>query len=81
MLRAPLDEFLTWELNDYICSQLLATIVQLQTGKSYVTYNAFNVLLDADSNTATVEDEFDRDRQSTVSIDEFRTLLRTVKDS
>lgn len=78
---SPLDEFLTGELNDFIRAQLLATIEQLQTGPRYFTYNAFNVLLDVESGTATVEDQLDVDRQSTVALDDFRKLLRAVADS
>jgi hypothetical protein len=81
MLRPPLDEILTGELNDFVRAQLLTAIAQLQTGRRYFTYNAFNVLLDAELDTATVEDEFDVDRQSTVVLDEFRTLLRAVEGS
>ena len=81
MLRPPLDEFLTGELDDFVCAQLLTAIEQLQTGRRYFTYNAFNVLLDAELYKATVEDEFDVDRQTTVGLDEFRTLLRAVKSS
>ena len=81
MLRPPLDEFLTGELDDSVCAQLLTAIEQLQTGRRYFTYNAFNVLLDAELDTATVEDEFDVDRQTTVALDEFRTLLRFLKGS
>jgi hypothetical protein len=41
----------------------------------------FKLLLDAESAKATVEDEFDLNRQSTVMLDEFRTLLRAVEGS
>ncbi|MCQ6270603.1 hypothetical protein M8J71_08950 [Pseudarthrobacter sp. R1] len=79
MLRSPLDEFLSGELNDYIRTQILTAIERMQTGKRYFTYNAFNVLLDADTATATVEDEFSIDRQSTVSLHEFQKLLRDAE--
>lgn len=81
MPRPPLDEFLSGELNGYIRAQLLTAIEQLQTGRRYFTYNAFNVLLDAEADTVTVEDEFDVDRQSTVALEEFRKLLLAVEDS
>jgi hypothetical protein len=58
-----------------IRSELLEAIEELETGQRYFTYNALNVLLDADASTATIEDEFDVARQSTVRLDEFRTLL------
>lgn len=78
---SPLDAFRTGELNDFIRAQLLGTIAQLQTGQRYFTYDAFNVLLDAESGTATVEDELDVDRQSTVALNGFRKLLGAVGDS
>ncbi|ELT42944.1 hypothetical protein [Arthrobacter nitrophenolicus] len=80
-LRPPLDEFLTGELDEFVRVQLLTAIDQLRTGRRYFTYNAFNVLLDAELNTATVEDEFDVDRQSTVALEEFRRLLGVVEGS
>lgn len=58
MSRSPIDEFLTGEVNGYIRVQLLTAIEQMQAGIRYFTYNAFNVLLDADASTAIVEDEF-----------------------
>jgi hypothetical protein len=81
MMRPPLDEFLTGELNDFVRAQLLTAIDQLHTGRRYFTYNAFNVLLDAELDTATIEDEFDVDRQSTVALDDFRMLLRAFEGS
>ncbi len=56
MIRPPLDEFLTGEVDDFVRSELLAAIEQLDVGQRYFTYNAFNVLLDGEACTATVED-------------------------
>lgn len=81
MPRPPIDEFLTGELNDFIRAQLLTAIEQLQTGRRYFTYNTFNVLLDAEADTATIEDELDVDRQNTLVLEEFRKLLRATEDS
>src|SRR4029453_5376852 len=41
----------------------------------------FKLLLAAESAKATVEGEFDLNRQSTVMLDDFRTLLRAVEGS
>ena len=75
MMRPPLDEFLAGEVDEFVRSELLAAIEQLDVGQRYFTYNAFNVLLDGDASTATVEDELDVNRQSTLGLDEFRNLL------
>ncbi|WP_156368317.1 hypothetical protein [Arthrobacter sp. Leaf137] len=72
---------MTGELNDFIRAQLLTALEHLKTGRRYFTYNSFNVLLDADAGTATVEDVFAVDRQSTVMLEELRTHLRTAEDS
>lgn len=75
MIRPPLDEFLTGEVDDFVRSELLSAIEQLGIGQRYFTYNAFNVLLDGVAHTATVEDELDVSRQTTIGLDEFRALL------
>lgn len=75
MLQTPLQEFLAGEADDFVRTELLAAIDQLDVGQRYFTYNAFNVLLDGDAFTATVEDELDVRRQSTVALDEFRALI------
>ncbi|SCC28215.1 hypothetical protein GA0061083_3879 [Pseudarthrobacter enclensis] len=81
MPRPPLDEFLTGELSNFIRAQLLTAIEQLQTGRRSFTYNTFNVLLDAEADTTTIEDELDLDRQSTLVLEEFRKLLWATEDS
>lgn len=75
MMRPPLDEFIAGEVDDFVRSELLAAIEQLEVGQRYFTYNAFNVLLDGHACKATVEDELDVNRQSTIGLDEFRALL------
>jgi hypothetical protein len=75
MTQSPLDEFLAYELDGNIRSELLEVINQMATGQRYFTYNAFNVLLDADASTATVEDELDANRQSVVGLQEFGAML------
>lgn len=75
MLQLPLEEFIAGEVDDFVRTELLAAIDQLDDGQRYFTFNAFNVLLDSDAFTATVEDELDVNRHSTVALDEFRALL------
>lgn len=76
-VQQPLEEFLSGELNDYIRLQLLAGIEQLKSGRRYFEYNTFNILLDADTSTVTVEDELDVHWESTLSFADFQALLRS----
>ncbi|MET3904927.1 hypothetical protein [Paenarthrobacter sp. 4246] len=64
-------------MNDYIRFQLLAGIEQLKSGRRYSEYNTFNILLDADTSTVTVEDEPDVHRESTLSFADFQVPLRS----
>lgn len=75
MSSSPLEEFLTLELDGYIRSELLAALTTPATGQRYFTYNAFNILLNADASTATVEDELDAKRQSVLDLHQSGTLL------
>lgn len=81
MMQPPLDEFMAGEVDDSVRSELLAAIEQLDFGQRYFTYNAFNVLVDADTSTATVEDELDITRQSTLGLGEFRALLAAGEET
>lgn len=76
MTLSPVQDFMNHEADDFVRSELLRAIDQLDAGQRYFTYNTFNVLLDADAQLATVEDELDVDRAETVSLDTFAGLLR-----
>lgn len=76
MTLPPLQDFINHEADDFVRSELLSAIDQLKTGQRYFTYNTFNVLLDADAQLATVEDELDVERAETVALDAFAELLR-----
>ena len=75
-----LEEFLKYEVDDYIRTQLRDAAASLITGSRYFTYNAFNVRLDVDSGTATVEDELDVNREVTLGLDAFLLLLGSKQD-
>lgn len=76
MTSPILAEFLAHEADAGVRQMLLSTIADLTEGRRYFTFNVFNVLVDADAGTATVEDELDVDRETTLSLDEFAVLLR-----
>ncbi len=75
-----LEEFLKCEVDDYIRTQLRDAAANLTTGSRYFTYNAFNVRLDADSGTATIEDELVVDREATLGLNAFLLLLASKQD-
>lgn len=76
MTLPPLQDFMIHEADDFVRSELISAIDELDTGQRYFTYNTFNVLLDADSQVATVEDELDVDRSESVALEAFAELLR-----
>lgn len=74
-MQTLLDQFLTGEVDDFVRSELLEAIEQLQDGQRYFTYNAINVLLDGVTRTATIDDELDVSRTSTLELNELQVLL------
>ncbi len=76
MTVPALQDFLNHEVDDFVRAELLSAIGQLDTGQRYFTYNTFNVLLNGDTQLATVEDELDVDRSDTVALAAFAELLR-----
>ncbi len=76
MTSPVLVEFFAREVNDFVRHELLRAIADLTTGQRYFTFNVFNVLVDGDTATVTVEDELDVTRRSTLALEEFSELLR-----
>lgn len=72
----PLQDFMTHEADRRVRSELLSAMDALAAGRRYFTYNTFNVLLDGQTQLATVEDELDVDRAETVSLETFAEMLR-----
>ncbi|WP_448629236.1 hypothetical protein [Cellulomonas soli] len=72
----PLQDFLNHEADGLVRSELLSAVDHLAAEQRYFTYNTFNVLLDGESQLATVEDELDVERAQTVSLRAFAELLR-----
>jgi hypothetical protein len=70
-VTAPLlDEFLAEECTPHVVG-VLRDAVRARSGKRYFTFNRFNVRLDLDGGTATIEDELDPDVELTLALDEF----------
>jgi hypothetical protein len=76
MTLSPLEDFMSHGADEFVRSELLGAIDELDTGQRYFTFNTFNVLLDADARLATVEDELDVERAESVALDAFAEVLR-----
>lgn len=72
----PIQDFMIHEADDFVRSELLDAIDQLELGQRHFTFNTFNVVLDIDHQSARVEDELDVERSETVSLGTFAQLLR-----
>lgn len=66
-------EFLENELDEYVREVLLR---ELDAGHAaYLTFNIFNVRIDPDLALVTIEDELDPDREESLEVAEFRSMV------
>jgi hypothetical protein len=65
-----LEEFLSEEANDYVVATLREAANQTH-GKRDFTFNRFNVRLDLEERTATIEDELDSEAELTIDLDDL----------
>jgi hypothetical protein len=68
--------FLRDEANGYVRERLLAVVDHRASGVEHLTFNVFNVNMDFDSGTVTIEDELDADVEESVPMREFLAALR-----
>jgi hypothetical protein len=71
-----LERFFLDEVDDHVAKVLLQDADARTTGEVYRTFNVFNVRLDFDASTATVEDELDPELEETVELRGFLDRLR-----
>jgi hypothetical protein len=72
-----MDRFFEHEATEHVRNLLLGAIDAGQAeGTRYFTFNAFNVLLDYDQGSATIEDEFDVLAMCRVGLADFAQRLR-----
>jgi len=69
------------EMTAYERGEILQAVRQRPSGRHYLTFNVFNVLMDFDSSTATVEDELDADVAESLPLDEFLSAIIAWGDS
>ena len=65
--------FLSDECNPYVVGRLREEIDAHRN--AYLTFNRFNVRIDAKSSTVTIEDELDPDAEESLTMDDFLGLL------
>jgi hypothetical protein len=62
-------------LTDHVTDVVRRELETRTSGSRYFTFNAFNLRLDFDANTATIEDELEPASEETVPLDVLRTRL------
>jgi hypothetical protein len=78
-MMSVVAEFFEHEFNEHVRTVLER---ELDTGRpAYLTFNIFNVRLDPDAGTATVEDELDPDREETLPITAFARRIQDQPSS
>jgi hypothetical protein len=70
-----LARFLAEEATVYVTNLILDAIDRRTSGAEYLTFNVFNLRLDFDEGTATIEDELDASAEEDVAIDALRAAL------
>ena len=70
-----IDRFFAEECNDYVKNVLIREIASRSAGSRYLTFNAFNVLLDFDAGVITVDDELDAESTCSIPIAAFNERL------
>lgn len=72
----PIGEFLAHEASSDVRSELLEEMGRRQTGRRVFTFNCFDVIVDDDAKSVTVDDVLDIERSATVSFSAFSALLQ-----
>lgn len=75
-MEPVLERFFRDEVDEYVAGVLLRDAVTRTSGEVYRTFNIFNVRLDFDAGTATVEDELDPDLEESIELRGFLDRLR-----
>lgn len=70
-----LDRFAAEELNDYVRGVLSAELKTRKTGRRRFTFNVFDVVLDMDSRTATIDDVLEADSTQSVPLVQFQARI------
>ncbi|NNM44392.1 hypothetical protein [Knoellia koreensis] len=81
MTESYFIHILKHEMTDYERAEILQAARRRPSGRHYLTFNVFNVLMDFDSSTATVEDELDVDSAESLPLDEFLSAVAAWGDS
>lgn len=68
--------FLRDEADRYVREQLLAVVDRRASGVEYFTFNVFNVKMDFDDSTVTVEDDLDADCEESSPMKDFLSALK-----
>lgn len=75
-MTSLLEEFLSDGEGLFMAQRVLDAVGTNPAGTEYLTFNAWNVRLDMEAQTATIEDELDADRELVVPLPELVDRLR-----
>lgn len=77
-MESVVEQFFAEEADDHIKDVLRGELRSRLSGSRYFTFNVFNVRLDFDADTATVEDELNSAREEPVSLAEVSGAARSL---
>lgn len=75
MSQDLVDRFFAEEYDDYVKDKLLTEIGTRSIGLHRLTFNVFDVVLDFDSRTVTIEDVLDPDSDESIGLADFEARL------
>lgn len=75
-MESVVEQFFAEEADDHVKDVLRGELRSRLSGSRYFTFNVFNVRLDFDADTATVEDELNSAREEPVSLAEVSGAAR-----
>jgi hypothetical protein len=73
MTPSLLEQFLSEECDAHVVRRIREEVSA--SGERYLTFNRFNVRLDLNDGTATIEDELDPDSEASMPLTEFLANL------
>ena len=72
------EDFISEEGDAYAVNVIWTELANRKSGEAYLTFNRFNLRLDIDSGTATIEDELDPSSEYSLPISELLGQLPEV---
>jgi hypothetical protein len=75
MTQSLLDRFFAEEADDYVLTLLKAELENRTSGSRRFTFNLFDVTMDFDNRTATIDDVLEADSSFSMALDDFEAAI------